>query len=157
MRRRLLQEAHSPRVFPICAVVGALTACSPGRQECRALRQRPSCFLPLFWRRCHASVLGGEYGRIYRTNACELLPFIHAHVVHLFAHRALSVSAHPLGMGVPGLGTRQVWFPAGVGHHPLLPYVHEFAGAYVWGECSWNEFGMLYYYSGYTGYLSEAS
>lgn len=35
----------------------------------------------------------------------------------------------------------------------LLPYVHEFVAPYLWGECSWNAFGMLYYFAGFNGYL----
>ena len=35
----------------------------------------------------------------------------------------------------------------------LLPYAHEFVAPYLWGECSWNSFGMLYYFAGFNGYL----
>ena len=34
-----------------------------------------------------------------------------------------------------------------------LPWLHRFVSAEVWGECFWNPFGMLWYCSGYLGYL----
>ena len=45
------------------------------------------------------------------------------------------------------------WFLIAWGVTSLLPYVHEFLAPYVWGECSWNAFGMLYYFAGFNGYL----
>ena len=35
----------------------------------------------------------------------------------------------------------------------LLPYYNQFVSPYLWGTCSWNEFGMLYYFAGFNGYL----
>lgn len=35
----------------------------------------------------------------------------------------------------------------------LIPYYREFVNPYLWGTCSWNEFGMLYYFAGFSGYL----
>lgn len=35
----------------------------------------------------------------------------------------------------------------------LLPYYNEFVSPYLWGTCSWNSFGMLYYFAGFNGYL----
>ncbi|MBD5232962.1 MAG: acyltransferase [Bacteroidales bacterium] len=34
----------------------------------------------------------------------------------------------------------------------LIPYLNRFAGE-VWGQCFWNEFHTLWYFSGYLGYL----
>lgn len=34
----------------------------------------------------------------------------------------------------------------------LMPYMHRWCGE-VWGECFWNEYHMLWYFSGYLGYL----
>lgn len=45
------------------------------------------------------------------------------------------------------------WFLLGWGVTTLLPYAHEYLFAYIWGECSWNAFGMLYYFAGFNGYL----
>lgn len=36
---------------------------------------------------------------------------------------------------------------------PLLGYVGNYGHMGVWGECDWNPFGMLYYVSGYIGYI----
>ena len=36
-----------------------------------------------------------------------------------------------------------------------MPYLHRFCGE-VWGECFWNEYHMLWYFSGYLGYLVMA-
>lgn len=47
----------------------------------------------------------------------------------------------------------KLWFLAAWGVATLLPYLREFVAHYVWGECSWNEFGMLYYFAGFNGYL----
>ncbi len=35
----------------------------------------------------------------------------------------------------------------------FVPYLLEFFTAGLWGTCSWNEFGMLYYFAGFNGYL----
>ena len=47
----------------------------------------------------------------------------------------------------------KLWFLAVWGVTLLLPYYNEFVAQYVWGTCSWNEFGMLYYFAGFNGYL----
>lgn len=36
-----------------------------------------------------------------------------------------------------------------------MPYLHRWCGE-VWGECFWNEYHMLWYFSGYLGYLVMA-
>lgn len=35
----------------------------------------------------------------------------------------------------------------------LIPYYTQFVAPYLWGTCSWNAFGMLYYFAGFNGYL----
>ncbi|WP_407405346.1 acyltransferase [Sodaliphilus sp.] len=35
----------------------------------------------------------------------------------------------------------------------LLPWLHRFVSPELWGECFWNGFSMLWYCSGYLGYL----
>ena len=35
----------------------------------------------------------------------------------------------------------------------FIPYLRNFLSANVFGECSWNEFGMFYYFAGFSGYL----
>lgn len=35
----------------------------------------------------------------------------------------------------------------------FVPYLREYLTDRLWGECSWNEFGMLYYFAGFNGYL----
>ena len=35
----------------------------------------------------------------------------------------------------------------------FLPFIHRFVTPEVWGECFWNGFTMLWYCSGYLGYL----
>ncbi len=35
----------------------------------------------------------------------------------------------------------------------LLPWLHRFVSPELWGECFWNQFSMLWYCSGYIGYL----
>ncbi|MEG1729368.1 MAG: acyltransferase [Bacteroidaceae bacterium] len=35
----------------------------------------------------------------------------------------------------------------------FIPYYRVFANQYLWGTCSWNEFGMLYAFAGFNGYL----
>ena len=34
-----------------------------------------------------------------------------------------------------------------------IAYYNEFVAQYLWGTCSWNSFGMLYYFAGFNGYL----
>lgn len=47
----------------------------------------------------------------------------------------------------------KLWFLAAWGVTLLLPYYNEFMARYLWGTCSWNAFGMLYYFAGFNGYL----
>ena len=35
----------------------------------------------------------------------------------------------------------------------FIPYLRNFLSANVFGECSWNEFGLFYYFAGFSGYL----
>ncbi|EFZ37369.1 acyltransferase [Hoylesella oralis ATCC 33269] len=35
----------------------------------------------------------------------------------------------------------------------LVPWLHRFVSKELWGECFWNQFSMLWYCSGYLGYL----
>ncbi len=35
----------------------------------------------------------------------------------------------------------------------LIPWLHVFVAPEVWGECFWNHFHMLWYFSGYVGYM----
>ncbi|MFI3267738.1 MAG: acyltransferase, partial [Rikenellaceae bacterium] len=35
----------------------------------------------------------------------------------------------------------------------FIPYLRQFAVLDLWGVCSWNEFGMLYSFAGFNGYL----
>ena len=35
----------------------------------------------------------------------------------------------------------------------FFPYVYNYLSVYFWGTCSWNSFGMLYYFAGFNGYL----
>ena len=35
----------------------------------------------------------------------------------------------------------------------LMPWLHRFVSAELWGECFWNGYHMLWYCSGYLGYL----
>lgn len=47
----------------------------------------------------------------------------------------------------------KLWFLAAWGVTLLLPYYNEYVAQYLWGTCSWNAFGMLYYFAGFNGYL----
>lgn len=35
----------------------------------------------------------------------------------------------------------------------FIPYLRNFLTENLWGECSWNEFGLFYYFAGFSGYL----
>lgn len=35
----------------------------------------------------------------------------------------------------------------------FIPYLREYLSKDLWGTCSWNEFGLLYYFAGFNGYL----
>lgn len=47
----------------------------------------------------------------------------------------------------------KLWFLAAFAVTTLLPYYNQFVAQYLWGACSWNAFGMLYYFAGFNGYL----
>lgn len=47
----------------------------------------------------------------------------------------------------------KLWFLVAWGVTLLLPYYNEFIAQYLWGSCSWNAFGMFYYFAGFNGYL----
>lgn len=36
---------------------------------------------------------------------------------------------------------------------PLLGYTGNYGNMGLWGECDWNDYGMLYYFSGFVGYM----
>lgn len=38
----------------------------------------------------------------------------------------------------------------------FIPWLHTFVAPEIWGECFWNRFSMLWYCSGYLGYLVVA-
>lgn len=50
-------------------------------------------------------------------------------------------------------GRAKQWFLAAWGVTLLIPYYNEFAAEYLWGSCSWNDFGMMYAFAGFNGYL----
>lgn len=35
----------------------------------------------------------------------------------------------------------------------FIPYLREYLTGNLWGTCSWNEFGLFYYFAGFNGYL----
>lgn len=47
----------------------------------------------------------------------------------------------------------KLWFLVAWGIASLVPYYCRFVAPTMWGTCSWNAFGMLYYFAGYNGYL----
>lgn len=47
----------------------------------------------------------------------------------------------------------KLWFLGAWAVTTLLPYYYEYVSPYLWGTCSWNSFGMLYYFAGFNGYL----
>ncbi|MBC8617929.1 acyltransferase [Parabacteroides faecis] len=47
----------------------------------------------------------------------------------------------------------KLWFLVAWGITTLLPYYYEYVSPYLWGTCSWNSYGMLYYFAGFNGYL----
>lgn len=47
----------------------------------------------------------------------------------------------------------KLWFLVAFAVTTLLPYYNQFVAQYLWGSCSWNAFGMLYYFAGFNGYL----
>ena len=47
----------------------------------------------------------------------------------------------------------KLWFLGAWAVTLLLPYYRQFADGQLWGECSWNGFGLLYYFCGFNGYL----
>lgn len=47
----------------------------------------------------------------------------------------------------------KLYFLLAWGITTLLPYYYEYVSPYLWGGCSWNSFGMLYYFAGFNGYL----
>lgn len=47
----------------------------------------------------------------------------------------------------------KLWFLAAWAVTTLLPYYYQYASPYLWGTCSWNSFGMLYFFAGFNGYL----
>lgn len=47
----------------------------------------------------------------------------------------------------------QRWFLLAWSTTLFLPYYQEYVSNYLWSTCSWNAFGMLYYFAGFNGYL----
>lgn len=47
----------------------------------------------------------------------------------------------------------KLWFLGAWAVTLLLPYYNQFVAQCLWGTCSWNAFGMFYYFAGFNGYL----
>ena len=47
----------------------------------------------------------------------------------------------------------KLWFLGAWAVTLLLPYYNQFVAQYLWGTCSWNAFGMFYYFADFNGYL----
>jgi surface polysaccharide O-acyltransferase-like enzyme len=47
----------------------------------------------------------------------------------------------------------KLWFLVAWGVTTLLPYYSYYVEMYLLGTCTWNSFGMLYYFAGFNGYL----
>ncbi len=45
------------------------------------------------------------------------------------------------------------WFLIAWGITLVLPYYNYYIDPYLWGSCAWNQFGALYYFAGFNGYL----
>lgn len=45
------------------------------------------------------------------------------------------------------------WFLIAWGVTLVFPYYNYFIDPYLWGSCPWNQFGALYYFAGFNGYL----
>lgn len=45
------------------------------------------------------------------------------------------------------------WFLLAWGVSLLIPYLMEFVSHYLFGTCSWNGYGLFYYFAGFNGYL----
>lgn len=45
------------------------------------------------------------------------------------------------------------WFLIGWGISLFIPYLMEFVSHYLFGTCSWNAYGLFYYFAGFNGYL----
>ena len=45
------------------------------------------------------------------------------------------------------------WFLIAWGVTLILPYYNYYIDPYLWGSCAWNQFGALYYFAGFNGYL----
>lgn len=45
------------------------------------------------------------------------------------------------------------WFLIAWGVTLVLPYYNYYIDPYLWGSCPWNQFGALYYFAGFNGYL----
>lgn len=47
----------------------------------------------------------------------------------------------------------KLWFLIAWGVTLFLPYLMVFYSKYLLGTCSWNSFGLLYYFAGFNGYM----
>lgn len=47
----------------------------------------------------------------------------------------------------------KLWFLIAWGASLFLPYLMVFFSKYLLGTCSWNSFGLLYYFAGFNGYM----
>lgn len=74
-------------------------------------------------------------------------------MVYLFIDRVISLFTHFFCMGGESIGESSIMVLAAWGITTLLPYYYEYVSPYLWGSCSWNSFGMLYYFAGFNGYL----
>lgn len=110
------------------------------------------CFLPLLW---------GGMSLEQSISDVKLLPFNFPSMAgHLWFMYPLVSLYLIIPVVSPWLeratAKEELTFLCLFGLSSFIPWIHRFLYPEIWGECFWNGFGMLWYCSGYLGYLVMA-
>lgn len=86
------------------------------------------------------------------TNFLELPDTCRTSVVYVSSNQSLSIHTYNISMAEKSLGKEERFFIGLFLLSTCIPYLNRWCGE-VWGQCFWNEYHMLWYFSGYLGYL----
>lgn len=83
-----------------------------------------------------------------------LFDYIACHMWYIYMLVGLYLFTPILSAWVAQASRRQIELVLGLwAVSTLLPYLHEFYGRYLFGECEWSGFGTFHYFAGYAGYM----
>lgn len=122
----------------------------------RALRILPPFFIfiilystiPLFWHQIDLSTSVKDLSRTFLN-----FPTLAGHLWFMYPLIGLYLFIPIISPWLAKVSAKEErWFIWLFALSTCMPYLNRFCGE-IWGQCFWNEFHILWYFSGYLGYL----